>query len=143
MHTPKPVITTATALAELLNDIVAVLEQEQLALKNSTTEQVETVTTRKQAVLQKFNQVHPTLVHRVTDSSRNTNESVEIAHIRGLITICQRYNRENAALVAHGLQMCRYSINFLHGTLQMQSVERYNLSGQTVSGMSTRVIGTA
>lgn len=143
MQTTNKVITTTEELAELLNEVMTVLEQEQRALQDTTTETVVTVTSRKRALLQQINHVHPDLVHRVTGAGGADNEPQAVAQIRRLLALCQRYNKENAALVTHSLHMCRRSMNFLQGSLQQNSIERYNPDGQTTSGVRSREIGTA
>ncbi len=141
MPTPNHLITTVAEFAELLDALAIVLKQEQGALQDNATDAVVSVTGKKQALLQQINETHPDVIYRLTEQ-KGDSETPTIERVKSLMSLCKRYNNENATLVAHGLKMCRRSMHFLHGNVN-QSIERYNPDGHTTSTVSCRNIGTA
>lgn len=139
----SPVITTTAELARILTDFNTLLEQEQKGLQDSNSDQVEVVAMQKNVLLQRINHIHPDLAQRVSRAAVEDIEQNSIARIRQLIDSCKAHNRDNGALVAQGLKMCRTSIGFLSSNLNQGSVELYNLYGQASSEINRREIGQA
>lgn len=143
MNTNGAIISTVDSLLNLLNDFKLVLEMEQRALLELTQDHVTTVASRKEDILRKINRVHPDLLHRVRDTSEIHDIDHPIEQVRQLIETCKQHNRDNGALVAQGLKMCRNSIGFLRNNMNDLSVELYDPNGHTQSGLVSRNIGEA
>ncbi|MBX2879960.1 MAG: flagellar protein FlgN [Granulosicoccus sp.] len=137
------VIETPTELVSVLNDFTAVLELEQEALLAPASEHLDTVVTRKHALLQQINQIHPSLIQKMSQPEGNGDDLQQMVRAKELINTCNQHNRENGALVAQNLKIFRSSISFLSRNMNQHAVELYNPYGETHSELRNRDIGKA
>ncbi|MGI9296193.1 MAG: flagellar export chaperone FlgN [Pseudomonadales bacterium] len=137
------IVKTAIELEELLCELVQTLEHERSNLTSLEPGNLSTLVARKNELLQSLSIIPQHLSSQVTAPVAPGDELSTIARIRKLIAKCQSYNKENGALVAQGLKVCRNSIALLNGNLSRPVVELYDVNGHTNSNPGKRYHGIA
>ncbi|MBX2837593.1 MAG: flagellar protein FlgN [Gammaproteobacteria bacterium] len=135
-------LDTTAELEEILNKLQDMLLLERNSLMSSDSDEVNLISSEKNALLGVMARMSPELLKRVHEDTENDPEVGAIQRIRDKIATCRSYNKENALLVAQKLKVCRNSINLLTGGVFDAVVERYDQQGQTHSGVEKRYHGS-
>lgn len=143
MKNSVQIVDSTAAMIDLMKRFSETLQLEQRFLLTPGSTEIASLTDEKQRLLNQISSIHPDLIKRVINPRESDQEIDVINQIRKLIDGCKEHNRENGALVAQGLKVCRNSISILKGSTQQPRLELYDPQGQTDEKMIKRDFGQA